>query len=57
VATDESCCELDSLEQRGDAHERHLADGHPVQTLLSGGVREEAKQDVQFELELRSTLA
>jgi len=57
VATDESRCELDSLEQCGDARERHLGDAHPVQTLQRGRVLEDAKQDGQFELELRSTLA
>ena len=57
MATDESRCELDSLEQCGDARERHLGDAHPVQTLQRGRVLEDAKQDGQFELELRSTLA
>jgi hypothetical protein len=57
MANDESCCELDSLEQCGESRERRLGDAHPVQTLLRGHVLEDARQDAQFELELRSTLA
>ena len=58
MANEEDRCERNSWEQVAERHERCLGDGAAVHTLRGHVLGEDAKrEDPQFELELRSTLA